>query len=43
MLLVGYNLLMLLIGLVLQLLRRNRTGPTPDEDPGESAVLKVHV
>jgi Ca-activated chloride channel homolog len=43
-LLVGYNLLMLVIGLVLQLIRR-RSGRIDDalEPDTESSVLKVHV
>jgi Ca-activated chloride channel family protein len=42
-LLVGYNLLMLLMGLVLQLVRRNRAESTQDPSSEESDVLKVHV
>lgn len=42
-LLVGYNLLMLLIALVLQLSHRNRAQPPPDEALEVSDVLKVHV
>jgi Ca-activated chloride channel homolog len=42
-LLVGYNALMLLIGLVLQFIHRNRAVPTPDKASEESNVLKVHV
>ena len=42
-LLVGYNALMLLIGLLLQLFHRNRAEPAADKASEESDVLKVHV
>jgi Ca-activated chloride channel family protein len=42
-LLVGYNTMMLVIGLVLQLIHRNRVEPTPDTASKESDVLKVHI
>jgi Ca-activated chloride channel family protein len=42
-LLVGYNLLMLLIGFVLQLVRRNRARPAQDAPSEKSDVLEVHV
>ena len=42
-LLVGYNLLMLVIGLVLQLLRRRQPEATTGKASEESDVLKVHV
>jgi Ca-activated chloride channel family protein len=42
-LLVGYNLLMLLIGLVLQVVRRSRAEPAQDAPSKESDVLEVHV
>lgn len=42
-LLVGYNLLMLVIGLVLGLIHRTRTEPAQDTGSEESDVLKVHV
>ena len=39
-LLIGYNLLMLLLGFALQLLRRGKSQPIDPETP---EVLKVHV